>query len=174
MLAGAQALRDARRALNLLADAHGRPPIGLPDAATRPPRAGRARPLGRRARRGARPSAGRAAAARPRARPCSRPGTCCSTTGRLQDGEPYLAGTAHAAGRTAVGRDRGGEIGVVDGEPVTVATDRGTRHVPLRVTDHARPASSGCPRTPPGSAVRCDLAAGAGDIVRIERQGGDA
>ncbi len=54
--------------------------------------------------------------------------------GRLQDGEPHLAGTA----RTPVARlsrTTAAEVGVADGELVTVSTDRGAITLPLQVTD---------------------------------------
>ena len=58
--------------------------------------------------------------------------------GRMQDGEPSLAGTA----RPAVARmsaATAAEAGVADGDKVTVATDRGSVTVPAEVvpmTDH--------------------------------------
>ena len=54
--------------------------------------------------------------------------------GRLQDGEPHLAGTA----RPSVARlspTTAAEIGAQDGQPVTVATPRGAIILPLEVTD---------------------------------------
>jgi NADH-quinone oxidoreductase subunit G len=54
--------------------------------------------------------------------------------GRLQDGEPYLAGTA----RPTVARlspSTAAEIGAQDGQPVTVATLQGRITVPLEITD---------------------------------------
>ncbi|MDP9165937.1 MAG: NADH-quinone oxidoreductase subunit G, partial [Actinomycetota bacterium] len=54
--------------------------------------------------------------------------------GRLQDGEPHLAGTA----RPPVARlsaSTAAEIGATTGQPVTVATDRGAITLPLIVTE---------------------------------------
>jgi NADH-quinone oxidoreductase subunit G len=54
--------------------------------------------------------------------------------GRLQDGEPYLAGTA----RPTVARlspSTAAEIGAQDGQPVTLATLQGRITVPLEITD---------------------------------------
>src|SRR6478735_621893 len=56
--------------------------------------------------------------------------------GRLQDGEPYLAGTARPAvvrlsAATAAG------IGAADGDVVSVSTGRGDIALPLAVTDMA-------------------------------------
>ena len=55
-------------------------------------------------------------------------------SGRLQDGEPYLAGTA----RVPVARlsaDTAAEIGVGEGDSITVATTRGEITLPLEITD---------------------------------------
>ncbi|QZT63860.1 NADH-quinone oxidoreductase subunit G [Mycolicibacterium austroafricanum] len=54
--------------------------------------------------------------------------------GRLQDGEPHLAGTA----RTPVARlseATAAEIGAAGGEPLTVSTDRGAVTLPLELAD---------------------------------------
>ena len=57
-------------------------------------------------------------------------------SGRMQDGEPALAGTA----RPAVARmsaATAAEAGVADGDKVTVATDRGSVTVPVEVVPMA-------------------------------------
>lgn len=86
--------------------------------------------------------------------------------GRLQDGEPYLAGTAHAA-EALLSPATAAEIGVVGGDKVVVGgTVSGlgqTVTLPVRIADLPErvvwvPANSG------GSAV---LGAAAGDIVTI-------
>jgi NADH-quinone oxidoreductase subunit G len=104
--------------------------------------------------------------------PQPRPGTAVLATwhllldeGRLQDGEPYLAGTRHVPVArmslpTAV------EIGAVDGGPVTVSTTRGALTLPLVVTPMADrvvwvPANS------PHSTVRATLGADSGALVTI-------
>ena len=54
--------------------------------------------------------------------------------GRLQDGEPHLAGTA----RPVVARlsaTTAAEIGCLDGDPVRVSTDRGELTAPVSVTE---------------------------------------
>ncbi|ODQ85081.1 NADH-quinone oxidoreductase subunit G [Mycolicibacterium holsaticum] len=88
-------------------------------------------------------------------------------SGRLQDGEPHLAGTA----RTTVVRlspRTAAEIGASDGDPVTVRTDHGSITLPLVRTDMPDRVvwlpvnSSGC-------AVRAQLGAGSGEVVDIER-----
>jgi NADH-quinone oxidoreductase subunit G len=84
--------------------------------------------------------------------------------GRLQEGEPYLAGTA----KTPVARLSAAtaeEIGA-DGK-VTVATAHGEITLPLEITDMPDrvvwlPANS------PGSAVHRDLGVQAGGVVKIQ------
>ncbi|MER6943998.1 NADH-quinone oxidoreductase subunit G [Nonomuraea sp. NPDC000554] len=82
--------------------------------------------------------------------------------GRLQDGEPYLAGTARAA-EALLSESTAAEIGVTDGDKVVVG---GTVTLPVRVADLPDrvvwvPANSG------GCSVTRDLRAVAGDIVTI-------
>ncbi len=85
--------------------------------------------------------------------------------GRLQDGEPHLAGTA----RQPVARlsaDTAAEIGAADGDAVTVSTARGAITLPLVVTDMPdrvvwRPLNS------PGSAVHRRLGVTLGSTVKI-------
>ncbi|HEX9039553.1 MAG TPA: NADH-quinone oxidoreductase subunit G [Trebonia sp.] len=87
--------------------------------------------------------------------------------GRLQDGEPYLAGTA----RPAVARVSPGTAaaaGLADGDKVTVATAAGSVTVPLEVTDMAD-STVWLPANSPGSAVRADLGAGHGSRVTLRR-----
>jgi NADH-quinone oxidoreductase subunit G len=85
--------------------------------------------------------------------------------GRLQDGEPYLAGTAQTAcARMSAGT--AAEAGVSDGDKVTVATERGALTLPVEVTDMPDrvvwlPANSA------GCAVRAQLAAGHGTRVTL-------
>ena len=54
--------------------------------------------------------------------------------GRMQDGEPHLAGTARKA-VVRLSADTAAEIGAADGESVTVSTSRGSISLPLAVTD---------------------------------------
>ena len=87
--------------------------------------------------------------------------------GRLQDGEPYLAGTA----RPAVAR-LSGATAVDIGAPatVTVSTSRGSVTLPLVITDMTD-GVVWLPLNSPGSAVHRDLGVGPGAIVRIEAGG---
>jgi NADH-quinone oxidoreductase subunit G len=86
-------------------------------------------------------------------------------SGRLQDGEPFLAGTA----RTPVVRlsaDSAAEIGAADGDEVTVSTSRGSITLPLTITDMPDRVVW-LPLNSPGSAVHRDLGVTVGSIVRI-------
>ncbi|MBV8295179.1 MAG: NADH-quinone oxidoreductase subunit G, partial [Mycobacterium sp.] len=91
--------------------------------------------------------------------------------GRLQDGEPHLAGTA----RTPVARLSAGTadaIGADEGDQVTVSTDRGEITLPLTITempDHV----VWLPLNSPGSTVHRTLGVTPGAVVRI-RAGDDA
>ncbi len=85
--------------------------------------------------------------------------------GRMQDGEPYLAGTARAAS-ARMSPGTAAEAGVSDGDKVTVATERGSCTLPVEVTDIPDrvvwlPANSA------GCAVRAQLGAGHGTRVTL-------
>ena len=87
--------------------------------------------------------------------------------GRLQDGEPHLAGTA----RPAVARlsaTTASSVGVADGEPLTVSTERGTVTLPLEVTDMID-GVVWLPMNSAGSAVHATLGVTAGQPVSIAR-----
>jgi NADH-quinone oxidoreductase subunit G len=83
--------------------------------------------------------------------------------GRLQDGEPYLAGTAHRAvarlsAATAEALHTTG--------PITVGTDRGWITLPYTVTEMPD-GVVWLPTNSAGSRVRVDLAATSGDVVGV-------
>lgn len=87
--------------------------------------------------------------------------------GRLQDGEPYLAGTA----RKPVARlsaATAAEIGVGEGDLVTVRTKRGAITLPLAITD-MDDRVVWLPSNSAGSAVHQSLGVTAGTVVSIER-----
>jgi NADH-quinone oxidoreductase subunit G len=87
--------------------------------------------------------------------------------GRLQDGEPYLAGTA----RPPVARlsaATAGEIAATEGDLVTVSTDRGEITLPLAITEMADRVVW-LPLNAAGSGVHQQLAVSAGDVVSIRR-----
>ncbi len=87
--------------------------------------------------------------------------------GRLQDGEPYLAGTAHrAVARMSAGT--ASRIGAVDGQDVVVATGRGSITAPLLVTDMPDDVVW-LPTNSARCAVRSTLGADNGAVVSISR-----
>jgi NADH-quinone oxidoreductase subunit G len=91
--------------------------------------------------------------------------------GRLQDGEPYLAGTARAA-VARVSPETAAEVGVADGDDLTVATGAGSLTLPVVVTEMTDRVVW-LPTNSAGAPVRRELAAGSGALVRLSR-GGDA
>jgi len=87
--------------------------------------------------------------------------------GRLQDDEPYLAGTAHRA-MARLSPGTAAELGVADGEPVRVGTARGSVTLPLLVT--AMPDRVvWLPTNSARCAVRATLGADSGTLVTINR-----
>ena len=85
-------------------------------------------------------------------------------SGRLQDGEPFLAGTA----RSAVARlsaATAAAIGATD--TVTVSTGRGSVTLPLAITEMTDQVVW-LPLNSPGSAVHRQLGVTTGAVVRIE------
>jgi NADH-quinone oxidoreductase subunit G len=89
--------------------------------------------------------------------------------GRLQDGEPHLAGTAKTP-VTRMSAATAGEIGA-EGK-VTVATGHGEITLPLEITDMPDRVVW-LPANAPGSAVYRDLGVQAGAVVKIQN-GSDA
>jgi NADH-quinone oxidoreductase subunit G len=88
--------------------------------------------------------------------------------GSLQDGEPFLAGTAPRA-RARVSAATAESLGVVDGDTVTVSANGGSVTAPVEVAqgmvDHVvwLPTNSGT------STVRASLRAGGGAIVTVAK-----
>jgi NADH-quinone oxidoreductase subunit G len=85
--------------------------------------------------------------------------------GRMQDGEPNLAGTARAAVARLSGATAA-EVGTADGAKVTVATGRGSITVPVEITDMPDRVVW-LPTNSAGSAIRRQLAAGHGSLVSL-------
>jgi NADH-quinone oxidoreductase subunit G len=85
--------------------------------------------------------------------------------GRLQDGEPNLAGTARAA-VARMSAATAAEAGTADGGKVTVATGHGSITVPVEIADMPDRVVW-LPTNSPGSQVRRDLAAGHGSTVTV-------
>ncbi|RPF27461.1 NADH-quinone oxidoreductase subunit G [Georgenia muralis] len=86
-------------------------------------------------------------------------------SGRLQDGEPHLAGTAHrpvarVSAATAAG------LGLAEGAPLTVTGPAGSVTLPVSITtmpEHV----VWLPQNSPGSSVHAMLGAGAGAVVTL-------
>ncbi len=85
--------------------------------------------------------------------------------GRLQDGEPNLAGTARAP-VVRLSETTAAEIGARNGEPVTVFTERGAITLPL-VIDALPERVVWLPAASPEASVHEHLTATAGDVVGI-------
>jgi NADH-quinone oxidoreductase subunit G len=86
-------------------------------------------------------------------------------SGRLQDDEPFLAGTARSA-HARLSATTAATFGLADGDTVTVSTDHGSLSVPVVIADMV----DGVVWLPTNSdwcAVRSHLAAGSGSIVRL-------
>ena len=157
------------RVLHVLADEM-EAELGLPDVARRPRRD---RPPGRLLRAAPRRPSTPSPLAEPQA------GEALLATwhwllddGSLQDGEPFLAGTAkkprlHLSAATAA------EVGVAEGQLVTVSSDRGSLTLPLVVAD-LPDRVVWVPTRTPDAAVRRDLAVGPGAVVRIAATAGGA
>ncbi|HLU44460.1 MAG TPA: NADH-quinone oxidoreductase subunit G [Natronosporangium sp.] len=90
--------------------------------------------------------------------------------GSLQDGNPALAGTARPS-LVRVGKQLATQLGVVDGDPVTVSTATGAITLPAQVTDLVD-GVVWVPTNSPGSTVRRTLGVTAGALVDVTR-GGD-
>lgn len=90
--------------------------------------------------------------------------------GRLQDGEPYLAGTAHEA-QVLLSEATANEIGAVEGESVTVRSlsesIRGAITLPLRITEMPDRVVW-VPMRSTGSELHQQLGPALGQVVRIE------
>ena len=85
--------------------------------------------------------------------------------GRMQDGEPNLAGTARAA-VAKMSAATAEQAGVGDGGKVTVATERGAITVPVEVADMPDRVVW-LPTNSAGCAVRAVLGAGHGSLVTL-------
>ncbi|OBJ05526.1 NADH-quinone oxidoreductase subunit G [Mycobacterium alsense] len=85
--------------------------------------------------------------------------------GRMQDGEPHLAGTARKP-VVRLSADTAAEIGATDGADVTVGTPRGSITLPLAITDMPDRVVW-LPLNSPGSAVHRKFGVTIGDVVAI-------
>jgi NADH-quinone oxidoreductase subunit G len=85
--------------------------------------------------------------------------------GRMQDGEPNLAGTARAA-VARISPATAAEAGVADGAKLTVATSRGQITLPVAVAQ-LPDRVVWLPSNSAGCAVRRELGAGHGTLVTV-------
>jgi NADH-quinone oxidoreductase subunit G len=92
--------------------------------------------------------------------------------GPMQDGEPFLAGTAKKP-RLHLSASTAASIGAAEGDLVTVSSDRGSVTLPLVVADLAD-GVVWLPMRTPQAAVRRDLAVLPGSLVRLSTTGGVA
>ena len=90
--------------------------------------------------------------------------------GRLQDGEPFLAGTAKAA-VAKLGPALATSLEVASGDLVTVTGPAGSITVPAEVTDDMVDAVVWLPTNSAGCAVRSTLGAGNGTRVTVTKGG---
>ena len=86
--------------------------------------------------------------------------------GRLQDGEPHLAGTARPP-VVRLSAATAAAIGAADGATVTVSNGRGSISLPLDITDMTDQVVW-LPLNSVGSEVHDRLAVTTGAVVRIE------
>ncbi len=86
-------------------------------------------------------------------------------SGTLLDGDTVLAGTARPAA-ARIGKDLAETLGVADGDPVTVSTDRGGITLPAEITD-LPPQVVWLPTNSPGSWTRRGLGVTSGAQVRL-------
>ncbi|EWT00027.1 hypothetical protein N865_18535, partial [Intrasporangium oryzae NRRL B-24470] len=90
--------------------------------------------------------------------------------GRMQDGEPFLAGTApKAVARLSAASATG--LGVLDGDAVTVTGPRGSITLPAAVTDAMVDGVVWLPTNSKDCSVRAALGALAGDRVAVTKGG---
>jgi NADH-quinone oxidoreductase subunit G len=90
--------------------------------------------------------------------------------GALQDGDEHLAGTARPPA-ARIGKATAAGLGVVDGDPVRIATERGVITLPALIVDGMMTGVVWVPTNSPGSTVRRSLAAGHGSVVRVSAGG---
>jgi NADH-quinone oxidoreductase subunit G len=85
--------------------------------------------------------------------------------GRLQDGEPFLAGTAHRP-YALLSAATAQEVGVAAGQLLEVSTDAGSVVLPVQLAQMPDRVVW-LPTNSPGSATRSALRAGSGAVVRV-------
>ncbi|MFV2019183.1 NADH-quinone oxidoreductase subunit G [Micromonospora sp. LOL_023] len=86
--------------------------------------------------------------------------------GTLTDGDTHLGGTARLP-VVRLAKSLAGALGVADGDPVTVGTERGAITLPAAVTDLLPDGVVWLPTNSPGSTVRRSLGAVSGAVVKV-------
>ena len=89
--------------------------------------------------------------------------------GRLQDGEPNLAGTARPS-LVRLSAETAAEIGADNGDHVAVSTESGSITLPLEITE-LPPRTVWLPLNSPGSTIYETLCVTAGSVVKIAKAG---
>ncbi|GAA5050148.1 NADH-quinone oxidoreductase subunit G [Nocardia callitridis] len=87
--------------------------------------------------------------------------------GRMQDGEPHLAGTAHPS-VACLSAATAAELGAAEGDSVIVATDTGRVTLPLSIAD-LPDRVVWVPQHSPGCSITEQLATKPGAVVRLRR-----
>ena len=90
--------------------------------------------------------------------------------GRMQDGEPFLAGTAHPS-VARVGAALAQRLQVADGDAVTISSGTGSVSVPVVVTEGMVDGVLWLPTNSAGCAVRSSLGVDAGARVSVSKGG---
>ena len=90
-------------------------------------------------------------------------------SGRMQDGEPFLAGTAPKV-KALLSAKTAATIGLAEGDLVRVSAGSGAITVPVTITDMADHVIW-LPTNSPGSAVRATLGVDAGAVVTLTKGG---
>src|SRR5262249_35987359 len=90
--------------------------------------------------------------------------------GSLQDGDEHLAGTARPS-LVRLGKAIAADLGVADGDAVTVATERGSITLPALIVDDMAGGVVWVPTNSPDSTVRRTLGVTAGSTVDISAGG---
>ena len=89
--------------------------------------------------------------------------------GRMQDGEPNLAGTARLP-LVRLSAETAAEIGADNGDHVAVSTESGSITLPLEITE-LPPRTVWLPLNSPGSTIYETLCVTAGSVVKIAKAG---
>ncbi|NMM33986.1 MAG: molybdopterin-dependent oxidoreductase, partial [Phycicoccus sp.] len=92
-------------------------------------------------------------------------------SGSMQDGEPFLAGTAPKA-QALLSAKTAASLGLADRDPVRVSVGSGAITVPLTITEMADHVIW-LPTNSPGSAVRSTLGVDAGAVVSLTKGGAE-